>query len=74
MVVRNWSEGFLPLPCPPYYGRVRNASLKFLLTINLKNGTTPPYGKGKCNIGSQKYGNKRPGQKLENFKITNEMV
>lgn len=74
MVVSLSKEVCLPLPYPPYFGRVRNASLKFLLTIIFKNGHTPPYGKGKRNIGSRNYGNKRPGKKLENFKITNEMV
>jgi len=51
-------EVYLPLPCPPYFGRVKNASQKFLLTIIFKNGLTPPYGRGKCNIEIQKYGNK----------------
>jgi len=58
MVVSVRKEVCLPLPCPPYFGRVGNASRKFLLTIIFKNGLTPPYGRGKFNIGSQKYGNK----------------
>ena len=58
MVVSVIKEVYLPLPCPPYFGKVRNASQKFLLTINLKNGLTPPYGRGKFNIKNQKYGNK----------------
>ncbi len=58
MVIKNRTEGYLPLPCPPYFGKVRNASQKFLLTIIFKNGHTPPYGKGKRNIEIQKYGNK----------------
>ena len=58
MVVSVRKEAIRSLPCPPYYGKVRNASQKFLLTINLKNGTTPPYGKGKRDIGNRKYGNK----------------
>jgi hypothetical protein len=58
MVVIVRKEAYMLLPCPPYFGRVRNASQKFLLTIILKNGLTPPYGKGKCNIEIQNYGNK----------------
>jgi hypothetical protein len=58
MVVSVKKEVYLPLPCPPYFGRVRNASQKFLLTIIFKNGLTPPYGKGMCNIKIKKYGNK----------------
>jgi len=74
MVVSVWKEVLQSLPHPPYFGRVKNASQKFLFTIIFKNGTTPPYGRGKLNIGSRKYGNKWPGQKLENLKITIEMV
>lgn len=58
MVVSVLKEACLTLPYPPYFGKVRNASLKFLLTIIFKNGATPLYGKGKRNIGSRKYGNK----------------
>jgi len=58
MVVSVWKEVYLPLPRPPYFGKVRNASQKFLFTINFKNGLTPPYGRVKFNIESQKYGNK----------------
>ena len=60
MVVSVSKEARLTLPCPPYFGKVRNASQKLLLTIIFKNGLTPPYGRGKLNIGSRKYGNKRP--------------
>ena len=74
MVVSIRKEVYCPLPCPPYFGKVRNASQKLLFTIILKNGNTPPYGKGIRNIGSRKYGNKRPGQKLLLLKITIEMV
>ena len=58
MVVIVKKEAYLLLPCPPYFGRVRNASQKLLFTIIFKNGNTPPYGKGKRNIRIQKYGNK----------------
>jgi len=51
MVVPVKTKGKMLLPCPPYFGRVRNASRKFLFTIIFKNGLTPPYGKGKRNIG-----------------------